>query len=90
MDLDRLAIKVQGFLADQLGPFSQILPGLLFAGVAQISQAMLAEIFRKTLEGLLITPGRAQTVNPPIVLVIIPAGPQSNLFGDCMFSLGLR
>ena len=48
MDLDSLAVQVEGLLADQLGALGQIVPGLLFGGAAQISQSMLAEIVGKS------------------------------------------
>jgi hypothetical protein len=90
MDLDRLAVQIEGLLANQLGPLGQIVPGLLLGRTAQISQTMLTEIVGKALEGLFIAPSRAKTVNPAIVLVIMPAGPKGNFAGDRMLSLGFR
>ena len=85
--LDCLAVEIQRLLTDHLGPIGKILLRLLHGGAAEIAQSMLLEIVRKSFQRLFIAPGRADTVDPAIILVVMPACAQGYFLRNGMFSL---
>ncbi|MHB8810992.1 MAG: hypothetical protein ACYC9M_13435, partial [Desulfobulbaceae bacterium] len=55
---------------------------------AQIAQAMMLQVLGKALERLRISSGRADAVDPAVVMVVMPALAQGKLPGNGMFRLG--
>ena len=86
--LDGLPVKVKGLLGNHFGSGIKVLLSLCDRCAAEITQPVNLEILYKTLEGLFISPGRADAMDTAIPSVVMPSLTEGHLLGHGM--LGLR